>query len=96
MRIGIQLLFNFTIGMFGAVISFIYFLYGLIKTYRSSLFHATVFFVFAAVASIAYAMTWLIGMYAAAAGTVFVASKVMNNLQIQNDPQYNNNGRRME
>lgn len=89
-------MFNFTMGMFGAVISFMYFLYGLIKTYRSGLLHATVFFVLAAVASIAYVMTWMIGMYTAAAGTVFVASKVINNLQIQNNPQYNNNGRRME
>lgn len=84
LRLCMSLLFNFTIGIFGAVVAFIFSLYGLIQTYRVNIFVGLIFFFLAAVASIAFAMTWIIGLYAAAAGTVYVGSKMVSNLRLEN------------
>ena len=92
LRLCMSMLFNFTIGIFGAVVAFIFNLYGLISTYRENFFSALIFFFFASVASIAFAMTWIIGLYAAAAGTVYVGSKVTA-LSIQNGRQRQGGGR---
>lgn len=82
LRLCMSMLFNFTIGIFGAVVAFIFNLYGLVQTYRANIFVSLIFFFFAAVASIAFAMTWIIGLYVAAAGTVYVGSKVVSNMQL--------------
>lgn len=83
MRLAFAMLFNFTIGIFGAVVSFIFNLYGLLQSYRSSILSGLFFFFCASIASIAFAMTWLIGFYVAAAGTVYVGSKMAVNMRLQ-------------
>ena len=84
LRVLMSMLFNFTIGVFGAVVAFIFSLYGLIQTYRASLITGLIFFSFAAISAVAFAMTWLIGLYSAAAGTVYVGAKfAAANLRVQ-------------
>lgn len=77
LRVLISLLLNFTIGLFGAVIGFMWSLYGLIRTYQTSLIMAWTYFLFASLAAIAFAASWLIGLYLAAAGTVYVGVKAL-------------------
>lgn len=84
-----QVIFNFTIGMLGAVIGFMWSLYGLIQTYKTDILTGLFYFFIASMAAIAFAMTWLIGMYIAAAGTVYIGAKLMaSNLRLGGgDPQ---------
>ena len=83
LRLCMSMLFNFTIGIFGAVVAFIFNLYGLVQTYRVNIFTGLIFFFFAAISSIAFAMTWIIGLYIAAAGTVYVGSKMISNMRLE-------------
>ncbi len=84
LRLALSMLFNFTLGICGAVVGFIFTLYSLIKSYQASLMAGLVFFSLAALAGIAFAMTWLIGLYAATAGTVYVGAKfVAANMRIE-------------
>jgi hypothetical protein len=86
LRVLMALLLNFTIGVFGAVVAFIYNLYGLIQTYRANLLTGLFFFSAAAISAVAFAMTWIFGLYAATAGTVYVGSKfAAANMRIGDD-----------
>lgn len=84
-RLGVSMLFNFTIGVCGAVVAFVFSLYYLIQTYQASLVAATTYFALASLAAVAFALTWLIGLYIAAAGTAYVGLKfVASNMRIEN------------
>jgi hypothetical protein len=84
MRLVMRVLINFTIGVFGAVVAFIYSLVALVSSYKASLPSAFVFFSLASVAAISFAMTWIVGLYLATAGTVFVGAKLIaSNMRIQ-------------
>lgn len=115
-----NVLFNFTLGVCGAVIAFIfrYFthnsriiildfvlhifhisihhfvftcyslflpsLYSLIQSYRESLLLAAPFFLAASLAAISFALTWLITLYFATAGTVYVGAKfIASNMRLE-------------
>jgi len=83
-RVALNLLLNFTLGVFGAVVAFIFGLYSLIQSYQASFLTGMTFFMFAALSACAFAMTWLIGLYLAAAGTAYVGLKaVASNLRLQ-------------
>ena len=77
LRLLMQVLMNITLGMIGTVIGFIWSLYSVIVTYQANIMSALVFFGFASLAAISFAFTWLIGIYLAAAGTVYVGAKAM-------------------
>ena len=77
LRILFRLVMNFTIGMMGAVIAFIGSLFSLIQTYKENILTAISFFFLASLAALAFAMTWFIGLYLAAAGAVYVGAKAM-------------------
>ena len=88
-RLLMTILFNFTIGMIGAVIAFIFGLYGLIQTYQVPLTYAIIFFLMASLAALSFAATWLLGIYAAAAGTVYVGAKMIaSNLRLEGTGNY--------
>lgn len=96
LRLVIQVLFNFTLGVCGAVIAFLWSLYGLIQTYRASILVALSFFGLAALAAASFALTWLIFLYAATAGTVFVVGKaIAANLRVENGAHGHAQGRRV-
>lgn len=88
LRLVMSFLFNFTIGVVGAVIVFICNLYSLIQSFQANFFTGLVFFAFASLAAVSFAMTWLIGLYAATAGTVYVGAKLIaSNMRIEDDPE---------
>ena len=58
LRLVLSFLFNFTIGVVGAVVVFICNLYSLIQTFQTSFLTGLVFFAFASLAAISFAMTW--------------------------------------
>lgn len=84
LRIITNALFNFTIGVIGAVLAFIFSLYSLIKTYEAPLLVALPYFIFATLAAVSFALTWLIALYIGTAGTVYVGAKFLaSNLRVQ-------------
>lgn len=92
-KIFFSLIMNLTIGMIGTVIGFIFSLYNIIITYQANLIIATLFFIFASLAAVSFACTWLIGIYVAAAGTVYVGAKLIAaNMRLENGNRNNRNG----
>lgn len=75
MRLMLNMLFNFTIGLFGALVGFLWNLYGVVQSFGASLLTGGAFFALAALGGIAFVASWLVGLYAAAAGTLYVVGK---------------------
>lgn len=74
--------------MIGTLIGFFWSLVSVISTYQASLLSGLIFFIFAGIAALSFAFTWLIGLYLGTAGVVFVGAKIISsNLRI-------NDGRR--
>jgi len=76
MRLVMSVVFNFTLGMIGAVVGFIVSLPSMLYAYQVPLFYGFVFFFMASLAAMAFAATWLLGLYAATAGAVYVGAKI--------------------
>ncbi len=89
LRILLSMLFNFTIGIFGAVVTFIFSLYSIVQSYQASLLSGGIFFCFASLAAISFAVSWILGLYAVAAAGTFVTLKlVASNLRIESDGRH--------
>ena len=58
LRIVLSFLFNFTIGVVGAVTVFIFNLYSLIQSFQPNFLTAIIFFGCASLAAISFALTW--------------------------------------
>jgi len=83
-RIVSAFLLNITVGLCGAVIAFWWNLWGLVQEYRAGLLTGLLYFCAAGLAAGSFALLWLFGIYAATAGTVFVAAKVLaTNVRIE-------------
>jgi hypothetical protein len=81
----LNVLFNFTMGVLMTVITFIFSVIGVIRSYQASLLSGLVFFAGAALAAGAFAMTWLLILYVGTATTVYAASKLIAaNMRIEN------------
>jgi hypothetical protein len=81
----LSMLFNFTIGVCGTVITFMFSLGSLIRSYNASILQGLFFFISASLAAVAFALTWLIGLYSVTAGTAYVGLRlVAANLRIEN------------
>jgi hypothetical protein len=90
LRVALSMLFNFTIGMFGAVIAFIFGLGYILQSFQAGFLSGTIFFLFASLAAISFAISWLIGLYALTAGTAYVGLKlVASNMRLENGPNGN-------
>ena len=85
----IQLLFNFTLGMIGALAAFVWQLWGLIKSYAPDPATGMLYFALATVAATACVATYLVALYATAAGSVAVVAKAIvdHNHRIGADPR---------
>ena len=77
LRLLLNVLFNFTIGVCGALIGFTWSLWSVLVEYKASIASGLIFFLLAVLAASSYAAIWLAGIYAAAAGTVYVGSRAM-------------------
>lgn len=73
LRLLSNMLLNVTLGMFGTAIFFVWSVMSLIQTYQTPFFSAIAFFGLAALAAVAFVMTWLMGVYLV---TVRVVSEV--------------------
>jgi len=76
LRFLINMLLNFTFGLIGALIGFYYFLWGVISSYQTDFLVAFAFFMVASIAATSFVASYLIGLYAAAAGSVYTAAKI--------------------
>lgn len=84
----VNLLMNFTVGVFMAVIGFMFSLYSVIVSYQASIVQGLLFFVLASLSAISFAMTWIIGLYMAAAGTVYAGVKIASSSARLGDREY--------
>lgn len=76
LRVLLNMLLNFTIGLIGALIGFYYYLWGVISTYEPNFLFAFFFFMLASIAATSVVASYLAGLYSAAAGSVYVAVKI--------------------
>lgn len=84
LRVVVSMLFNFTLGVFGAVVAFVFSLGYLIQTYQASFFVGIFFFLTASIAAISFAMTWLVALYGVAAAGTYVSLKLIaSNMRIE-------------
>jgi len=97
LKVLIQVLINFSIGLFMALVTFVLGLWGIVKSYQPNPLTAVIFFVGASCAAFAFVSTYLLLMYGAAAGTVYGVAKVAESqLRLQQEQQQgrgNNNPR---
>lgn len=94
MRVLMNVLINFTLGVIGALIGFLWNLWSLVLEYRANLAAGLVFFALAALAAASFAAAWLFGIYMAAAGTVYVGGRfLVANMRLQDDARRQQRGR---
>ena len=74
-RFLIQMIMNFTMGLFGALVAFVWYLWDVISSYGANLPISLLFFTLAVLAASSFVASFLVAMYAAAAGTAYVAVK---------------------
>jgi len=88
LRLIMNMLINFTIGLFGAVVTFMWGLWSLIVEYQTSLIVGLFYFAMCALAVSSFALTWLFGLYVGTAGTVFVGARLLaNNARLEGQNQ---------
>eukprot|EP00808_Paulinella_micropora_P022433 g31028.t1 len=86
-RLLIQLIVNLTIGLFGATVAFLWSVWAVIKSYQPSGPEALIFFGMAALAAVSFVVSWLMGLYLAGAGTMYVIAKTVANSQRLEGPR---------
>ncbi len=88
-RVFINVLMNFTIGVFMSVVTFIFSLYSLITSYQASLIAGLTFFFFASLAAISFALSWIVGLYICAAGAAYVGFSIAKgSLRLESGEQH--------
>ena len=96
LRVAMNVLFNFTIGLIGTVVTFIWSLYEIINAYKTPLLHGFLFFLLASLGAISFALSYAVAIYMAAAGTVYVGAKVIaSNMRVENGSNYGGPQRRL-
>jgi len=84
LKILIQVLVNFSLGLLMALVFFVFGLWTVIKSYQPSPLSAVTFFVLSTSAAFAFVTTYLLLLYGAAAGGVYgVAKLAENNMRLQ-------------
>lgn len=85
LRLLMQVLINFSMGMIGALFVFIWGLWSIVKSYQPDPLTAAAFFVGATCAAFTFVSTYLFLIYGAAAGSVYGLAKVVeSNARIEN------------
>jgi len=70
-----QLAMNFTIGMIGTLVAFVWYLWGMISSYQPNVIVAAFFFILATITAASMIVTFLVGVYFSAAGSAFVIAQ---------------------
>lgn len=85
LKLLVQVLINFSIGLLMALVTFIWGLWGIIRTYQPNPVTGVVYFVTATCAAFAFVSTYLFMIYGAAAGGVYGMAKLAEaNLRLEN------------
>lgn len=94
MKVLMQVLMNFTMGLLMALAIFVFGLWSIIKDYQTNPATALLFFIGAFSAAFAFVATYLIGMFGAAAGGVYGVVKLAetNNRARLQHPQQQRGG----
>ncbi|KAL7571109.1 hypothetical protein ACA910_014718 [Epithemia clementina (nom. ined.)] len=87
-KVLMNVLVNFTLGMIMALLFFVFSLWGIIQSYQPNPLLAVVVFVGASAAAFAYVATYLLAIYGAAAGTVYGVLKVAESTARQQQINY--------
>lgn len=91
LKVLMQVLMNFSLGLVVALFTFVFGLWSIVRSYQPNPIVAVVFFVAAACAAFSFVATYLIALYGAAAGGVYGVLKVAErNLQLQQGQQPRN------
>ena len=81
----LQVLINFSIGMIGAFFVFVFGLWGIVKSYQANPITAAIFFLGCTCAAFAFVASYLFAIFSAAAGGLYGFAKVVEtNMRIQN------------
>jgi len=84
MKILMQVLLNFSLGLAMAFVMFVIGLWSIVRAYQPNPIIAVIFFVSASCAAFSFVTTYLFAIYGAAAGGVYGVLKIAEgNLQIQ-------------
>lgn len=84
LKVLMQVLVNFSMGLVMALVMFVIGLWSIVRSYQPNPIIAVFFFVSAACAAFSFVATYLLAMYGAAAGGVYGVLKVAeNNLRLQ-------------
>lgn len=94
-----QVLLNFSMGLIGALVFFVLSLWGIVRSYQANPIIAVLFFCGAAIAAFSFVVSYLLAVYGAAAGGVYALLKVgetasrgqINQDQQRQRVQYGNN-----
>ena len=90
LRIIINFVFNFTLGVIMAVLNFWWQLWGLMVEYKASIMTCACYLGGAVLASLSFAASFLLLLYIGAAGTVYVGAKFLaTSIRIENGPNRN-------
>ena len=81
LRYLLNVLINFTMGLCGAFMGFVWYLWGVVQSFQPSAATGAAFFALAFIAGATVVVTFLLTMYGAAAGTVYVVAKAAHNQQ---------------
>ena len=77
-------LLNLTMGLIMALVSFTFSLWSIVTSFQASFGESMVFWGFAVLAAGAFVSTFIVGMFGAVAGTVFVVAKAAGNQRLEN------------
>jgi len=84
LKVLMQVLLNFSLGLVMALFMFVIGLWSIVRSYQPNPIVAVIFFVFAVCAAFAFVATYILAMYGAAAGGVYGVLKVAEgNLRLQ-------------
>lgn len=79
LRLLLQVLINFSMGLIGAFVVFVFGLWSIVRSYQTNPLTAVAFFVGASCAAFAFVSTYLFVLYGAAASSVYGMAKVLQN-----------------
>lgn len=86
LKVLVQVLLNFSLGLVMALCVFVFGLWSIVRSYQPDPLTAVLFFACASCAAFAFVMTYLLGIFGAAAGGVYGLAKMAEaNLRLENN-----------
>jgi len=97
LKVLLQVLINFSMGLVMALIFFMFGLWSIVKSYQPNPLTALAFFLTAACAAFAFVATYLFALYGAAAGGIYGVAKIAESqMRLEGGANRNRNRRNMQ